>query len=258
MGPSNDHQCVFWRGGDGRIREAWYTSGWHGPRTMGWSSASAPAVAITSSGHQYVFWQGPDGGVWEGWYFTKDGHPYTYDDMPAGRSDPQLAHFSIAHDQAYILPALRQMLAINPQTTLFATPWTAPPWMKANDAFDDLGGRGRLLPSAYQPLASYFVKFLQGSAAQGVPVAAIAPENEPNAWSSFPAMLFPEPYQHSPTNYGVTSGLDDVALLNPDGSRVLVAYNNSSAAIRFAVNWDGRSFTYSLAAQAMVTFRWNP
>lgn len=48
--------------------------------------------------------------------FTQQGRPYTYDDVPAGQTDPQLEHFSIAHDQAYVIPVLRQMLAINPHT----------------------------------------------------------------------------------------------------------------------------------------------
>jgi glucosylceramidase len=63
-------------------------------------------------------------------------------------------------------------------------------------------------------------------------------------------------YQSAPRQYGATSGLDDVAFLNPDGSHVLVAYNNSSSPIRFAVAWNGRSFTYSLPAKATATFRW--
>src|SRR5688572_21555675 len=29
---------------------------------------------------------------------------YTYDDMPAGQTDPTLANFSISHDTAYIIP----------------------------------------------------------------------------------------------------------------------------------------------------------
>ncbi len=53
-----------------------------------------------------------------------------------------------------------------------------------------------------------------------------------------------------------TSGLDDVAFTNPDGSRVLVAYDNSGASIRFAVRWRGRAFTYRLPPHGMVTFRW--
>ena len=54
----------------------------------------------------------------------------------------------------------------------------------------------------------------------------------------------------------VSSGLDDVAFLNPDGSKVLIAYNNSSAPIPFDVQTDGRYFTYTIPAQAMTTFVW--
>jgi glucosylceramidase len=39
--------------------------------------------------------------------FTDEPH-YTYDDMPAGQTDFALAHFSIAHDRAQILPLLRR------------------------------------------------------------------------------------------------------------------------------------------------------
>ena len=56
--------------------------------------------------------------------------------------------------------------------------------------------------------------------------------------------------------YGVTPGLDDVAFLNPDGSKVLVAYNGGTAASRFAVAWRGRAFTYTLQRGATVTFVW--
>jgi glucosylceramidase len=54
----------------------------------------------------------------------------------------------------------------------------------------------------------------------------------------------------------VSAGLDDVAFLNPDGSKVLVTYNNSTAPISFAVHTDGRYFGYTIPAQAMTTFVW--
>jgi glucosylceramidase len=54
----------------------------------------------------------------------------------------------------------------------------------------------------------------------------------------------------------ISSGLDDVAFLNPDGSKVLVAYNNSSAPITFGVASDGSYFTYTIPASAMTTFVW--
>jgi hypothetical protein len=55
----------------------------------------------------------------------------------------------------------------------------------------------------------------------------------------------------------VSAGLDDVAFVNPDGSKVLVAYNNSTAPISFAVSSDGRYFSYTIPPQAMTTFTWD-
>jgi glucosylceramidase len=68
----------------------------------------------------------------------------------------------------------------------------------------------------------------------------------------------------SQVSYGVSSlgyetatpGLDDVAFLNPDGSTVLIADDNSEAPITFGVESDGRYFTTTLPPRAMTTFVW--
>jgi glucosylceramidase len=128
--------------------------------------------------------------------FTVSAQPYSYDDMPAGQSDPSLANFSIAHDLAYIIPTLRQVLAVNPGLELLANPWSPPAWMKANDSLGNTSGQGTLLPSAYAPLANYFVKFLQGYTTAGVPIQAITPQNEPSSGGggvSYPGLTLPEP-----------------------------------------------------------------
>jgi glucosylceramidase len=93
--------------------------------------------------------------------FTAAGRPYTYDDLPAGESDPQLLDFSIAHDYAYILPTLLEAVHIDPRVEILATPWSPPSWMKANQAFDNFHKAGTLLPAAYRPLANYVVKFIE-------------------------------------------------------------------------------------------------
>ena len=100
---------------------------------------------------------------------------YSYDDVPAGQTDPDLKQFSIGHDQAYIIPVLREALAINPRLKIVATPWSAPGWMKTSDSLID----GHLLPAAYAPFAKYFVKFIQSYEAAGVPIYAVTMENEP-------------------------------------------------------------------------------
>ncbi|HET9718968.1 MAG TPA: glycoside hydrolase family 30 beta sandwich domain-containing protein [Solirubrobacteraceae bacterium] len=124
--------------------------------------------------------------------FTATGVPYTYDDNPpSGQPDPSLSNFSIAHDTPYIIPALTEMLAENPQTRIISTAWSPPAWMKANDQLNDIGAHGTLLSQDYQPLADYFVKFIQAYQALGVPIWAITPENEPQSSAQFPSMWLP-------------------------------------------------------------------
>ena len=127
--------------------------------------------------------------------FTKDGVPYSYADLPPGRSDPALATFSVAHDDAYIVPVLRQVRAIEPRATILATPWSPPGWMKSNGALDNLDNRAQLLPSAFQPLADYFVRFLKAYASRSIRVDAVTPQNEPGLQSHYPGLNWPEPGQ---------------------------------------------------------------
>ncbi len=113
---------------------------------------------------------------------------YSYDDQPAGQTDPTLANFSINHDLPYIIPTLKQALQTNPSLTFMANPWSAPAWMKSNTSM--IGG-GTLNPSAFEPFAQYFVKFIQAYQAQGVPILAITPNNEPGVASNYSSMIFP-------------------------------------------------------------------
>ena len=78
--------------------------------------------------------------------YTADGTAYSYDDEPAGQTDPQLADFSVAHDEPYILPALRAAQQLNPKVYVEGVSWSAPGWMKANDALDNTAHAGTLLP----------------------------------------------------------------------------------------------------------------
>ena len=55
----------------------------------------------------------------------------------------------------------------------------------------------------------------------------------------------------------VTAGLDDVAFRNPGGGIVLIAYDDSSAPIRFAIRWRGRYARATIPAGATMTLRWH-
>ena len=127
--------------------------------------------------------------------FTANGTPYSYDDRPAGHSDPTLSRFSIAHDEAYVIPTMRQILAINPHVAVLAAPWSPPAWMKSNHSLGNRGNGGTLEPQAYGPLARYLVKFIEAYAAHGVKIDAISPQNEAGQASSYPGLNLSVPAQ---------------------------------------------------------------
>ncbi|MGW6929003.1 ricin-type beta-trefoil lectin domain protein [Lentzea sp. NPDC054927] len=98
---------------------------------------------------------------------------YTYND---GAADPTLSRFSIAHDNAYIIPLLQQAKQLNPQLAVMATPWSAPAWMKNNNSLI----QGSLNDSRIGVYADYLVKFAQAYKAAGIPIDYMSVQNEPN------------------------------------------------------------------------------
>jgi glucosylceramidase len=115
---------------------------------------------------------------------------YSFDD---GDADPDLTRFSMDHDREYILPILRQARHVNPDLFLFSSPWSPPGWMKFNNSM--LGGSMR---NHYLGVyAQYFLKFLQGYAAEGVPIQAVTSQNEVDTDQDgrMPACSWPQEYE---------------------------------------------------------------
>jgi glucosylceramidase len=101
---------------------------------------------------------------------------YSYDDLPAGQTDPTMAKFSIQHDiDAGIIGVLKSMLVINPDVKFFGSIWSPPGWMK--DSGTMLGGN--LVSTNIPALALYIRKFVEAYAAQGIPIYAVTLQNEP-------------------------------------------------------------------------------
>ncbi len=115
---------------------------------------------------------------------------FSYDE---GEPDPEMKRFSIAHDQAYVLPMLREARKVNPELFLFSSPWSPPGWMKAGGSM--LGGSMR--QPYYAAYAQYFLKFLQSYAAEGVPIQAVTVQNEVDTDQDarMPACLWPQEYE---------------------------------------------------------------
>ncbi|NML66338.1 glucosylceramidase [Hymenobacter sp. RP-2-7] len=114
-----------------------------------------------------------------------DASVFSYDDLPAGQTDPTLAHFSLAPDEKHLIPVLKEILAIQPGIKLLGSPWSPPAWMKTNEASKG----GSLKPEFYPAYAQYFVKYLRGMAAQGIVLDAVTVQNEPLHPGNNPSLL---------------------------------------------------------------------
>lgn len=110
---------------------------------------------------------------------------FTYNDMPAGQTDPTLQNFSINMEKQDLIPVLKKILAINPTIKIMGSPWSAPTWMKTNNNF--VGGS--LKPEYYAAYAQYFVKYLQAMKAEGINIDAISVQNEPLHGGNNPSMV---------------------------------------------------------------------
>lgn len=110
---------------------------------------------------------------------------FSYDDMPAGQTDPTLANFSLSQDTVDLVPVLRQMLSVNPNIKILASPWSAPVWMKDNGS--SMGGS--LQPQYYPAYAQYFVKYIRQMEAKGIIIDAVTVQNEPQHGGNNPSMV---------------------------------------------------------------------
>jgi glucosylceramidase len=110
---------------------------------------------------------------------------YSYDDTPGNTPDPKLEHFSIAPARQYVLPRVREALAINPDLLVMISPWSPPAWMKTSKSLI----QGQLEPRYYQAFADYLARTVEEFGREGVPVSMLTIQNEPDFEpDSYPGM----------------------------------------------------------------------
>lgn len=110
--------------------------------------------------------------------------PFSYNDLPAGQTDPNQDKFSVAVEQTDMIPILQRIVAINPAIKIMGSPWSPPTWMKDNNSFKG----GSLKPELYGSYAKYFIKYIQAMKAQGITIDAITIQNEPLHPGNVPSM----------------------------------------------------------------------
>ena len=61
-----------------------------------------------------------------------DEEVFSYNDLTGEETDPNMSRSNLSIDHQYLIPVLKQILAINPQTKLMGSPWSPSVWMKTN------------------------------------------------------------------------------------------------------------------------------
>jgi glucosylceramidase len=99
--------------------------------------------------------------------------------------DMELENFSVDEDKADLIPMIKDAMAASEDGfKIFASPWTAPPWMKTNNEW--VGGE--LDKKYYDTWALFFSKYVDAYKAEGIDIWGFTVENEPhgngNNWES--------------------------------------------------------------------------
>ncbi|TAA40742.1 glycosyl hydrolase [Pseudoxanthomonas winnipegensis] len=157
------------------------------------TDAAAETYAKLSKAKQAEFMKAyydPDAGIGYSWARTTihssdfSSASYTY----IKEGDKDLKTFSIAHDRKYRIPMIKQAIAAAGGTLpMFASPWSAPAFMKDNKSM--LKG-GHLLPEYADAWANYYAKFIAAYEKEGIPIWGISIQNEPMAVQIWESMQF--------------------------------------------------------------------
>lgn len=128
--------------------------------------------------------------------FSKtEGYGFSYIRVSIGCSDFSLSEYTCcdtkgienfgltSEETQYVIPVLKEILAINPEIKIMGSPWTAPLWMKVKDLDSktpSTSWKGDYLnPDYYQDYATYFVKWIQAFKDKGINIYAVTLQNEP-------------------------------------------------------------------------------
>ncbi|CAF1512398.1 unnamed protein product [Adineta steineri] len=100
---------------------------------------------------------------------------FSYNDLPDGQTDVNMARFDLGYDRLYLIPVLKEILAINSQIKLLGSSWSPPTWMKTNKH----SVNGTLETQYYDAYALYFVRYIEEMRKEGIKIDAITIQNEP-------------------------------------------------------------------------------
>lgn len=120
-------------------------------------------------------------------FSDNEGYGFSYCRVSIGCSDFSLSEYTCCDKEGienfglteeetkYVIPVLKEILAIKPDLKIMGTPWTPPLWMKTNGKWTG----GQLKSDCYDAYAQYFVNWIQAFEKQGIKIFSVTPQNEP-------------------------------------------------------------------------------
>ncbi|MDO6431744.1 glycoside hydrolase family 30 protein [Flavitalea sp. BT771] len=103
-------------------------------------------------------------------------------------NDTALTSFSVAHDEQYRIPLIRQAIAAaGGSLPLFVSPWSPPGWMKDNGSV--IGG-GHLKAEYARSWANFYIKFIRAYEEKGIPIWGLTVQNEPMAKQKWESCIY--------------------------------------------------------------------
>ena len=165
---------------------------------------------------------------------------YTY----AESEDETLANFAIAQqDLNSVVPVLQEILTINPDVKVLATPWTAPVWMKENTAGHNGYMGGTLKTACYSLYAEYFSKYIDAMSALNIPIWGVSVQNEPLNGYNNPSMTWTKEAMYS----FIAGKLGPTLLNNGHGDVHIIAYDHNCDVTDFPIHVAKSKYVYGTA-----------
>lgn len=124
---------------------------------------------------------------------------YSYDETPG---DFELKKFSVKHDRKYLIPYIKWALEVNPSLRIWASPWSAPQWMKTNGHYSnraaDINGLDPkkevptgndqmiLEPEYLTAYSKYLSRYVTEYRKEGIDIFMLQFQNEPYTFNIWP------------------------------------------------------------------------
>ena len=110
---------------------------------------------------------------------------YNYDENDG---DVEMKKFSVARDDHWVFPMVKEALAVRPDLFFFAAPWSPPGWMKTTGNFID----GHFRDGCEQAYANYLAAYVKACRDRGIAVKAVTAQNEAalSTRGTYPSCVF--------------------------------------------------------------------